>query len=214
MQETETNPFEEAEAVIEEEQVIAAPQDDVLEDKERELDDQLEILDPINAAPKTWKLHHPDDPKDGKEFVQRELTYTNKLRFFRLLSSTIRLAAESDDGKGLEDLLADVIGEGGLGGLNRQGMSADQLASQFAASIMRLIELAPEFVTDLYILMLQPKASDRDYLRGALEELDDDTGFEMLELFVAQNAKALQRFFVLHLRRVGERVQEALKAEE
>lgn len=179
---------------------------EVVDELAQEIDAQIEALEPISISVERTLTHL--DTKETKKFVQHEMSYMTKLKFFRLLSSTIRIASESQGGT-IADFLQETIGGGQMSLLVSQGYSKEQAeaisSNQFMSTILRLIELVPDFAEETYVLALGARPNDHQWVREALESLDDDEGVDILEVFIAQNAKAIRRFFDRHLRRLAQR---------
>lgn len=175
-----------------------------------ELDEQIAVFEPV-ATSVERKLIHPDT-KEEKVYVQHEMGYMTKLKFFRLLSGTIRLASSESQG-GIGEFISETFGD--VSNLIAQGFSkeeAESLASnQFISTILKLVELVPEFMEESYVLMLGVRPTDHDWAIEALDSLDDEEGIDILDTFVAQNGKAIRRFFDRHLRRVAARASKELQ---
>jgi hypothetical protein len=173
------------------------------------IDEQIEVFEP-RLAPVTRTLEHPIS-NEKKEFVQKELGYLNKLKFFRLLSGTVRAAAT--DETGISNFLTDTFGdlstvtEGG-------GANETIMANEFLQGIMKLIELSPDFVEELYILALGVKPKDRDWVIAALDDLDDETGVDILKLFIEQNGGAVRNFFDRYMKEIATSFQNTVMKNE
>lgn len=181
------------------------------EEAEKVLDEQIEQLEgssledvPISVE-RTLKV---GDQEKEIILVQHEMPFLNKLKFFRLLSGTIRLAGEGED-KSVADVLGEIfdpisqaIAQGGV-----SAQEAQQLAAgQFIETVLKLIELAPDFAESLYVYALNVKPKDEALVRAAIQEMDDDQAMDILDAFIAQNGKAIRRFFDRHLQKVGRRL--------
>lgn len=126
------------------------------------------------------------------KFVQRPLSFFGKMELFSILGTAVEKAL-SDGGMSLAELLDDVP----------TSTEADQLseADQFIKSIARLVQFAPEFLKDLYVISLGVKRDEREYVKSVMElpehegGLSDDQGIQILETFVDQNWDVLVDFF-------------------
>lgn len=173
-----------------------------------ELEEQIQVFEPVSRAVQR-ELEHPSG--DKKTYIQKELGFLAKLRFFKLLSGTLRLASDNSEGANpaefLQEAFGDVIGPDGL-------QTQEDSAGAFIGAVMRLVELVPDFIEESYVIILNVPIEEKVWAFEALETLDDETGIDILETFVAQNSKAIKRFFDKHLRRVGQRISQEIKIEE
>lgn len=178
--------------------------------EEKEIDEQIAVFEPVPLAVER-KLKHPLTGLE-KTFVQHEMGFLTKLKFFRLLSGTLRLAADSETG-GVAQVLQDTFGD--ISGLVAQGLSEEQAqaiaSNQFLSTVMKLVELVPDFIEETYVFALGAKPEDHDWVIEAIENVDDEEGVAILEVFIAQNGKAIRRFFDKHLRRIAGRAQQELE---
>lgn len=169
--------------------------------KKSEVEEQIEVFEPVAKAVDR-ELTHPDTG-EKKTFVQHELSFMPKLKFFRLLSGTFRLAAESDadsNGAGMANFLEETLS-------NISNFQENPtITNDLIATFMKLIELVPDFAEELYILALNVKPKDSVWTAEALQNIDDDLGIDILEVFIAQNGKAMRDFFAKRLAKVGKRL--------
>jgi hypothetical protein len=188
-----------------EEEVVEAVEED-------ELGDEIEALEgasledvPINVE---RTLIHPETGEE-KTFNQHEMPYLTKLKFFRLLSGTIRLASTDETGT-VTDFLVEIfqpVQDAMSRGLTPE--EAERIATgEFINTVMRFVELVPDFAENLYLYALNVKPADEVWVTQALETLDDETGVDILDVFIGQNGKAIKRFFTKHLRKVGARINQ------
>jgi hypothetical protein len=192
------------------EEEVAQEVEEAQEDEAtKELDEQIEVFEPV-AKVVDRTLVHPVTNEE-KTFVQKEMGFMAKLKFFRLLSGTLRLASDTqgaNPAEFLQEAFGEVVGPDG-----EIAASVDTTGSWLTA-VMRLVELAPDFLEDSYILILGVKPEDQAWALEALESLDDDEGVDILETFIAQNGKAIRRFFDKHLRRVGQTISREIGQNE
>jgi hypothetical protein len=168
-----------------------------------ELEKQIEVLEPVaKVVERKLKL-------DGEErtFVQHEMSFFSKIKFFRLMSGTLRLATEQDGGQG--GGVADLIQEAFVGA---QQLGNQEVANVFLDAVLRLVELAPDFLEETYLLALNVKPEQTLWVSQAFQELDDEVGIDILDTFVAQNGKAISDFFSKRLGKLTKRVQEFIPA--
>lgn len=153
--------------------------------EEPTIDEQIKLLDVPKAVDVVLK-----DPVTDEErtYVQHELGFLPKLKLFRLLSGTIRLATENDSG-GAEQFVNEALGS-----------TAGQISSEgFIEMMMKLVELAPDFIDEAYLLILKVPLEEQEWARKALDELDDEQGLKIIDTFIAQNGQSLRDFFTKRL---------------
>lgn len=170
--------------------------------EEPSLDEQIEVLSAPKAVDRV--LVKPD----GEEvtFTQHEMGFMTKLRFFRLVSGTLRLASIGEDGG-----VAGFIGEA-MEAL--EGDFSNENAAEFIEIILRLVELSPNFIEEAYTLILKVPQEDEPWVIKALDDLSDEEGLNILEVFVQQNGAALRDFFSKHLSRVGKTISASMGTNE
>ncbi len=170
-----------------------------------EIKEQIEVLEPV-AKVVERKL-----TLDGEErvFIQSELSFFSKIKFFRLLSGTLRLATEQDGGQG--GGVADLLQEAFIGA---QQLGNQEVANVFLDAILRLVELAPDFLEETYLLAFNVKPEQTLWVSQALQNLDDEEGVDILDTFVAQNGKAISDFFSKRLGKLSKRVQQFIPTQE
>ncbi len=171
--------------------------------EEEKLDEQIAVFEPVAKSVKR-KLNNPVY-NEQREYVQHEMGFLTKLKFFRLMSNTIRLSAEGSGSSGVADVLGELMdaGSGGVGN-----------PESLLEGILRLVELSPDFITETYIYALGAKPEDELWLRDALEALDDDTGLDILDVFVAQNGESIYDFLTKKLPKVGKRIQHVARLDQ
>lgn len=172
--------------------------------QESDFEKQINVLDPVALA-KEVTLTHPETGEE-KTFIQKELAFIPKTRLLSLVATTLRMASDQDGNVG--DIISDTFG--GVNQLISQGVDPEDAesfaANQFLDVILRLVEIAPDFLDQLYLLVLNVKQKDRQWVLAALEVIDDEQGIEILDTAIAQNGDALRNFFDKHLRKVASRV--------
>lgn len=188
------------------EEVKSDPFADVATEEKNEFEKQVDILDD-KAAVVEVTLTHPYSGEE-KTFTQKELAFIPKTRLLSLVATTIR-AASDQDGENIGDVLGDIFG--GVSSLVSQGVDVEDAeayaTNQFLTIILRLVEITPDFLDQLFLLVLGVKNKDRQWAIDALETIDDEQGTEILDTAIAQNGEALRNFFDQHLRKVMNRIQ-------
>jgi hypothetical protein len=170
--------------------------DEEVAEEEAKVDEELEILDPVAKAVERT-LTHPDGSE--KTFIQHELAFLPKLRFLRLLSGTIRVAAANEQG-GVGAFISDALGsvQDGIG------------TGEFLETLLKLVELVPDFIDEAYVMALNVKPEDQLWATEALEQIDDELGMDILDTFITQNGKALRNFFTQRLAKAGQRLTQTV----
>ena len=178
------------------EEVAEAVEEESAEELKTELDEQIEVFRPTAKAVDRTFTH----PLTGEEktWTQTEMGFMPKIRFFRLLAGTLRLASDTKGGSPM-DFIQEAFGEAELTDENLQ-------ASTFVNGIIQLVELAPDFLEESFVLVLNVKPQDEAWFYECLEGLDDETGIDIIEVAIGQNGAAIRRFFDKHLRRMGQTI--------
>lgn len=169
-----------------------------------EVDEQIEVFEPVAKAVDRV-LTHPETGEQ-KTFVQHELSFLPKLKFIRLLSGTLRMSSTDEQG-GIGVFISEAIA--GLQSQNQQ-----EMASEFLTTILALAELAPDFMEEAIILALSVKPEDQAWAIEAIQNLDDNQGLDIVEVFIAQNGASLRDFFTKRLSKIGARLNQELAVEE
>jgi hypothetical protein len=163
------------------------------EEKQEEvsLDEQIELLDVPKAVDRT--LEHPETG-ESRTYVQHEMGFLTKLKFFRLVAGTARLATDGQGGiaEFLEETMVD------------SGGATDN----FMTTITQLIELVPDFYQEAAMLILKVPVAEQAWVGQALENISDEEGVDILDVFIAQNGAALRDFFTKHLQKLQKRASE------
>lgn len=119
-------------------------------------------------------------------FAQRPLSFFGKIELFSLLGGTIDEAMKEGDIS-----VADFF----------PGDRSLEEADTFIQAIARLVEIAPDFLKDLYCIALGVPKGERQYIKALMEApsedggLSDEDGIDILDTFVEQNWEAMQDFF-------------------
>lgn len=163
-----------------------------------------------NTEVKSWNIPGFDEP-----FVQDPLTFFEKNEFLALVARALEdsLAGGAD----IQSLIA-LLGmdEAQLKKLLKGDMKAADLAylaSSLFNVVTRLITSAPDLLENLYLIALSVPVEKRSEVRPHLRQIDDDTGFGILEAFVEQNVTTIRDFFP-RWRGLLESTMEKLRKEE
>jgi hypothetical protein len=145
------------------------------------------------------------------EYTQSPLSFMARLEFFNLLGDVIAKLMDSEKGVTLTQLLSE---------LNvRPGQTTLQDLMQVEViirGVARVSEVAPNFMEDCFSIWLNVPKDNRPEFRYLLRlppsdgGWDDDEGFDVIEVFLEQNAADIVRFF----ERLPELIQTAGKARE
>lgn len=137
--------------------------------------------------------------KDSVVYEQKPLTYFNKVKFLKLIGKTLDETLAGGGTVG-DMLVTDGVrvGIGDLGDVD----SFLRLAASAADSL-------EDFLKDCYCLWLNVPKREQEWAKLALEEIDDETGIQIIERFVAQNWKAIERFFTEYATRLQKASQKA-----
>lgn len=170
-----------------------------------ELEKQIEVLEPVaKVVERKLKLG-----EEEAVFIQHEMSFFSKIKFFRLMSLVLRKATEKEGAEG--GGIADFIQEAFIGA---QQLGNADVANVFLDAILRLVEEAPDFLEEVYLLALNVKPQQTAWVLASLEEIDDEEGLDILEVFIAQNGKAISDFFSKRLGKLSKRIQEFIPAQE
>lgn len=191
---------------------VTDPFAEVPENEKSDFEKEIDVLDTVSKEV-TVTLTHPVTG-ESKDFIQKELAFIPKAKLLSLVATTLRSA--SDQNGNIGEVVTDMFG--GVNDLIAQGVDpadAESFATnQFLDVVLRLVEVSPEFLDRLYLLVLGVSKKDAQWVIDSLEVIDDEQGITILDTAIAQNGKALKDFFVEHLPRVGKRVQSLAATEE
>jgi hypothetical protein len=115
----------------------------------------------------------------------------------------------------------DIFGAGG-GSLIERGrrLSTQDFAdaSQFFALAMELVGYNADFLGEFYAIVLEVPYGERPWFKDVIEQpyrpsddkwgLSEDSGVQMIEIFIDQNYEDIRRFFVEKLPRIAQRAQQ------
>jgi hypothetical protein len=185
----------------------------------------------VPGSQRAWKLESRDS--DGnpveRQFVQEELGFFPKQEFLNLLSDEVDKFVKGDYGIKLGELFKGGVREK-LAPPDLTGASDEAKAEavnsvlenniEMINAFLHLMRVLPELQKDIIALALgTPRGRERDWFKWAIAEppsrggLTDDTAFEILKIFVRQNAKAIRSFFEEKATELVEEVQKALELE-
>lgn len=171
-----------------EEPKLQEPEKDKPED-----DDALDLFEP-RMEPVERRL----GPLGDNRIVlfQKPLSFLGRWEWYALMGKAISDLMDSEKGVTLAQLL-DSIGISPGQTVDEQMSQAEVLIRGFA----RLSEVAPDLITDCFMIWLNVPMTQREGVRRLMAlpvdegGFDDDTGFDIIECFIEQNAVEILAFF-------------------
>jgi hypothetical protein len=179
----------------------------------------LDLLEP-SVEPKRWIIGKPPE-KGGKDteysvYVQSPLSWMNRNRFFALVANTLAEAIKAG-GSGSFDL-NDLGGEGSFRERAARLTENDfSDATSFLSLALKLVAYSPDFLLECYCLWLNVPKSERMWAKAVMEQqhdpdnnkwgLSDETGMEIINVFIDQNYEDIRSFFTKTLPQIAERVR-------
>lgn len=146
------------------------------------LDETLEVLANQEVY---YELGEGDDKL---VLVQKPLTFFGKIEFFSVVGKAVQKILL--DGGSLSEIL-DTPNYDPTVPIQSQVTDADV----FVKALSKIVEAAPELLSDLYLVILNVPKGQRDYYAVRLEELTDEQGMQILDVFIDQNWEVMVSFF-------------------
>lgn len=153
--------------------------------KPEAMEESDEILETLAATEVYYEIGAGDD---RIVLVQKPLSFFGKIEFFSVVGKAVQKILI--DGGSLSELL-DTPDFDPTVPLASSVSDADV----FVKALSRIVEAAPELLKDLYLVILAVPKGQRDYYALRLEELTDEQGMQILDVFVDQNWEVLTSFF-------------------
>lgn len=150
--------------------------------KETEPTDVLEIL----AEQEVY--YEIGEGDDKIVLVQKPLTFFGKIEFFSVVGKAVQKILI--DGGSLSEILNTPDYDPSVP-IQSQVTDADV----FVNALSKIIEAAPELLSDLYLVILNVPKGQREYYALRLQELSDDQGMQILDVFIDQNWEVMVSFF-------------------
>jgi hypothetical protein len=149
---------------------------------------------------KTTPLEHRDVvvwqlPGFSEPLEQRPLTFFGKNEFFAVVSQALDLSMQR--GIDFAVLAASLdLDRTTLKGLASGAINVETLPmmQNLAHLVLRVFGTVPEFLPDLFMIALNVPHAARPGVREVVMNIDDETGFGILQTFIDQNATTLQDF--------------------
>jgi len=120
--------------------------------------------------------------------VQKPLTFFGKIEFFSVVGKAVQKILI--DGGSLSEILNTPEYDPNVP-IQSQVTDADV----FVNALSKIVESAPELLSDLYLVILNVPKGQRDYYALRLQELSDDQGMQILDVFIDQNWEVMVSFF-------------------
>lgn len=139
---------------------------------------------------------------EEREYIQKPLSYFNKITFFSLVGETIDTALQT--GLTVNDMMTAVPGGGRLGLQQQDFFNVDS----FVMAISKITRYAPDFLKDCYCIWLNIPQVERAWAREALDNLSDEEGLDIIETFIDQNYEAIENFF----RKIGPKIVKRIQS--
>lgn len=155
-------------------------------------------------------------------FVQKTLTYFDKIELYGLLGRAVQLLMDGENGLGLDDVmdLADprkmvdrMISQ--IPGADESPDRADQQnsideAAKMMSIFAKVISASPDMLREAYCIILHIPIGQRKWaVDWALPEIDDETGDDIMNAFIDQNWGVLEDFFTKQLPKLFRRAAKA-----
>ncbi len=138
-----------------------------------------------------WNVPGFDEP-----FVQDPLTFFEKNEFFGLVARAVEeVVYTTGDLTALVTMLG--ISDDQITDIRKGKVDPELIMAtpQMIGVLSRIVASVPQLMEDMYLLILSVPLEKRETVREGLRQIDDDTGFGILDTFVDQNAGTLRDFF-------------------
>ena len=180
---------------------------DPTEPPQEPAEDVIDILKP-KAEPHTWTIGVGDYERT---YIQRPLSFFAKMQWFSLVGEVLDKALSGEHKMSMNSLLS-TPGRGGA-----LSIADFRDADTFMQAIGKLLSYAPDFMLDSYVIWLGVPGQERESAKLIMafpEEdggLSDETGVEIIEVFIDQNYDALDDFFRKRIGDLRARVEQRQK---
>lgn len=215
METTEVDPRAALEEDSEEGNRIDEPEPVAPEEEESGEEDVLDTLVP-KAEQKEWTLRDErGDEVIERTYVQKPLSYFQKMEFFALVGEVIDKAVSGEDGMRMSQVFGS---DNSLMGIANASQLQD--IDTFIQAAGKLMVHAPDLLKKSYCIWWSVPQYERPWAMEVMEMpedeggLSDDEGIEAIEIFIDQNWSALDGFFREKLAGLRDRVQTRRKENE
>jgi hypothetical protein len=159
---------------------------------------QEEKVDEIEVIEPSYSIKHRTI--GGEEhiqvYAQKPLSFFGKMELFSLLGSAVDKALKDGDVS-----VSDLFDRPQVRDLSSISANEVKEADLFVKAVAKLVEFAPDFLKDLYCVILAIPKGEREYAKMLMEApedeggLSDDEGIDILNTFIDQNWEAMVDFF-------------------
>ncbi len=153
--------------------------------KEKPVEETTDVLEILAEQEVYYEIGEGDDKL---VLVQKPLTFFGKIEFFSVVGKAVQTILI--DGGSLSEIL-DTPDYDPSVPIQSQVTDADV----FVKALSKIVEASPELLKDLYLVVLNVPKGQREYYALRLEELSDDQGMQILDVFVDQNWEVMVSFF-------------------
>ena len=189
--------------------------------KDPSIEEQIETLVPQTEA-KIWIIGKPaelgGEDNEWERYIQRKLGFIEMQRFFALCSRSL-LRAVKEGGDDAVNEIGGLMGGGDIRAMTAQLRQQDfNEAKSFMSMAFALISYVPDFLTDVYVLILRVPDTQQYWFRQTIEKpwdpdnddygLSQAAGREMIERFLDQNYEDIRDFFGREIPSLAKRVRQ------
>jgi hypothetical protein len=189
-----------------------------------------EVDDEERLEPKTQHVERVIvdmiDPAKRGIYVQKPLSYFNKLALYGLLGRAVKIAMSGEDGLDFDDVMnigspketinkfllsmappgADTAPDAEE---TSEGGDMDEVAKMMSA-FAKVVSVAPDLLLEAYAIVLQaPKGHYKWLIERGLPTIDDEMGKDILHTFIDQNWGVMEDFFTHELQLIFKRAVQA-----
>lgn len=151
-------------------------------------DETTEVLDTLDPVA-TEVLIAIGEGDDRIVFVQKPLSFFGKVEFFSIAGKAIESILK--DGTTIAELF-----DGPALDTSAPLANAASDADVYVRAFSRVVQNAPEILSDLYCVILRVPRGQREYIAPRIEEeLTDDQAADILDTFIDQNWEVMVSFF-------------------
>lgn len=190
--------------------------DPAKEENKKEASDKPKAPDVIDIliGPEPKKREFGSDELGVKyEYMQEELSFVNKMRWYSLVGEALDKAMGGPDPLTINHLL-DAPATGSL------SLDTFRDADTFLKAIGKLISYSPDFLERSICIWLSVPEYEQPRFREVLAQppskggLSDDEGLDILALFIEQNYESIERFFREKIGQLRRQIQNKREAQE
>jgi len=143
-------------------------------------EDPMDIIEPVFDPVSI-------DLGNGYVFELKPLSFFGKMEFFSIMGKAVERIL-SEDVTVSELLSSDPK-------VPLRGSSSE--SDEFILMISKVVQYAPDLLLDIYCVILGVNKQERKDTKVYIEEnMTDDDGFKILDVFIEQNAELMADFFV------------------